>query len=120
MEVFRKIEGYDNKYSVSNMRRVRKDSTGKILKKSILQYGDDHYEVVSLYKDGKYEKIRAYKLAADEFTNNLGVKEDIYWNNDYNQWCADIITSDEIRIRLGYFENVEGAEYALYLFNQVL
>ena len=47
MEVFRKIEGYDNKYSVSNMSNVRKDSTCKILKQSHLQYGDDHYEVVS-------------------------------------------------------------------------
>ena len=46
------------------MSNVRKDSTCKVLKQSYLQYGDDLYEVVSLYKDGKYEKVQVYKLVA--------------------------------------------------------
>ena len=102
MEVFRKIEGYDNKYSVSNMSNVRKDSTCKILKQSHLQYGDDHYEVVSLYKDGKYEKVQVCKLVADEFVTNKIVFDNIIFDDINNKWRPTLMTEEGIIIKLEY------------------
>ncbi len=65
-EEWRSIDEYIN-YQVSNIGRVRRADTGKILKPKILKNG---YYQVGLYKDGKQKPFYTHRLVASEFIDN--------------------------------------------------
>ena len=64
-EIWRNIVGYNGKYHVSNMGRVRHNET--ILKPYPNSCG---YLRVGLYKEGKHRKELVHRLVADAFIDN--------------------------------------------------
>lgn len=97
-EIWKDIEGYEGKYQVSNLGRVRSlnyNHTGeiKLLKQSTNKYG---YKLVGLCKNGKEKKYQVHRLVAIAFIpnpNNLPIinhkDEDSSNNNvDNLEWCT--------------------------------
>ncbi len=66
-EIWKKIEGYEYRYSVSNLGRIQNILTGKILKSCPNNKG---YHLVDLYKDGKKRKFLVQRLVAIHFIPN--------------------------------------------------
>lgn len=64
-EIWRNIVGYNGKYQISNMGRVRHNET--ILKPYPNSCG---YLRVGLYKEGKHRKELVHRLVADAFIDN--------------------------------------------------
>lgn len=92
MEIWKKIDGYDN-YSVSSEGRVRNDDTGRILKTSHNKGG---YELVVLCKNGVTKTFTVHRLVAQAFLPNTENKECVDHintiktdNNIKNlRWCS--------------------------------
>jgi hypothetical protein len=53
---------------------------------------------------------------AKAFANNMELTENIYWNPDNEQYCAEMITTDDISINLGYYDTNIEAENAKRIF----
>ena len=103
-EIWEWIEGYEGKYQVSNLGRVRSvdrwranRSNGYIQKGQILKANLDHgYERVNLYKNGKMKHCRVHRLVAQTFLENPFGKEQVNHidgnkrNNrlDNLEWCT--------------------------------
>lgn len=64
-EIWKNIVGYNGKYQISNLGRVRHNET--ILKPYPNSCG---YLRVGLYKEGKYRKELVHRLVADVFIDN--------------------------------------------------
>ena len=97
MEEWRNIEGYEGKYQVSNLGRVRsfiKTKSGKILS---LTPDKNGYLACHLYKNGKRKCEKVHRLVAQEFIpnpNNLpqvNHKDEVKTNNnsDNLEWCTN-------------------------------
>ena len=65
-EYFRAISEFTS-YEVSNVGRVRRSETGKVMKLTESAYG---YLVLNLYKDGKPTQKKVHKLVAEAFSTN--------------------------------------------------
>jgi hypothetical protein len=114
METWREIEGYNNKYSVSNFGNVRKDKTNRILKKKFNRY---EYEYVTLKENNKYKEVNIENLIANAFIKNRHVFKDVYYNNEYEGWVPKMITEEGIIIELNEgFESEEKAEHRIDVF----
>ena len=76
MEIFKDIEGYEGKYQISSLGRVkslkRLSSTGKTVNEKILKENLDTqgYFHVVLFNEGKGHTIKIHKLVAIEFLNH--------------------------------------------------
>ena len=120
MEVFRKIEGYDNKYSVSNNGCVINDKTKRILKHKIFS---DEYEYEYVTLTANYQKNKTviiYELMADAFVTNKQVFTDIIFDDINNFWIPSIMTIEGIIINLGITESEEDAQYRIELFRDMV
>lgn len=74
MDIWKKIDRFDSKYSISDSGEVRNDSTGRILKQSINANG---YCIVGIYnKEKKHTShYRVHRLVAEAFIENPDNKE---------------------------------------------
>ena len=97
MEIWRKIEGYEGLYEVSNLGQVRSFYSGeaKVLKPSI---DKDGYLKVNLYKNKKLYRKLIHRLVATAFIPNLDNKPQVNHidgnkqNNAVSnlEWCTRI------------------------------
>ena len=100
MEEWRDIIGYEGKYQVSNLGRVKslKNTRGNYREK-ILKPGKDAkgYKQVSLYKNGKGKMYKIHRLVAIAFIPNpnnypmINHKDEDKTNNcvDNLEWCTN-------------------------------
>ena len=97
-EIWRDIKGYERKYMVSNLGRVKSLNYRNTCKEGIMKGRDDGngYLKVQLCKDGKVKNCRINRLVAMAFIpnpNNLpevNHKDKIRTNNrvDNSEWCT--------------------------------
>lgn len=73
-EVWKDIEGYEGRYQVSNLGRVKRVTTGRILKSCKNRGG---YLYVNLCKQGVVSNKRIHRLVAQAFIPNPENKSDI-------------------------------------------
>ena len=66
-EIWKEIQGYENRYAVSNRGRVMNLMSGKVLKNRINGHG---YENVLLCKNGKHKNYKVHRLVAQAFIPN--------------------------------------------------
>ena len=87
-ETFRIIKDFE-KYSVSNLGRVKNNATDRILKPSIDGHG---YYKLNLYKDGNMYTKKIHKLVAEAFITNPSNKKciDHIDNNPLNNNIANL------------------------------
>lgn len=75
-EIWKDIEGYEGLYQVSNLGRVKRVKTGRILKGCKDRYGYG-YLLVSLYKNGSQSTKRIHRLVAQAFIPNPENKPEV-------------------------------------------
>lgn len=63
-EVFKPVVGYEGRYEVSNLGRIRNSRRGSILAPRQNQFG---YSRVALFKDGNYSHRVVHRLVAEAF-----------------------------------------------------
>ena len=91
-ELWKDVEGYEGKYQVSNLGRVkslnfRNTNTSKIMSLNDNGYG---YLVVSLRKDGKRESKYVHRLVAQAFIENKENKPQVnHIDEDKRNNCVD-------------------------------
>ena len=87
-EDWRDIEGYEGRYQVSNMGRVkslgRKDRFGRVIKERILEPAVTHngYLRVGLHVDGKQKMLRVHRLVCEAFHENPDNKSEVNHVNE--------------------------------------
>lgn len=97
-EIWRDVKGYEGKYQVSNLGRVKSlnyNRTGveRVLKK---QLDKDGYECLMLAKNGKYKTCKVHRLVAEAFIPNpdglpcVNHKDECKNNNIVTnlEWCS--------------------------------
>lgn len=92
-EVFKDIPGYEGIYEVSNLGRIKRVSSQRIIK---LRINTNGYYQVGIYKNGKRKYYEIQRLVALAFlSNNLGLpcvnhKDENPLNNDVDnlEWCT--------------------------------
>lgn len=107
-EIWKDIEGYENLYRISNIGRVQRVTSGRILRSYDVHLG---YLQVHLCKDGKVKNMLVHRLVAMAFipnTDNLPVvnhKDRNPSNNkvDNLEWCTQEYNSKyaDAQIRKG-------------------
>ncbi|WP_297990311.1 NUMOD4 domain-containing protein [uncultured Anoxybacillus sp.] len=95
MEVWKPVKGYEGVYSVSNLGRVRRESTGYILKPSVAKNG---YLIVTLWYRNKGKSCYIHRILAEAFLPNpdpkvfrtINHKDGNKLNNDLSnlEWCS--------------------------------
>lgn len=99
MEEWRDIPGYESKYQVSNLGRIKSlinnkgKSYEKILKLNLKKHG---YLQVGLYKNNKVKYFRVHRLVAQLFVENpfnyteVNHKDENRTNNNFEnlEWCT--------------------------------
>lgn len=83
-EQWKKIQGFEN-YSVSDLGRVRNDTTGKIIS---IYHDKGNYSMVYLFDNGKRKAFRVHQLVARMFIpnpNNYETVNHIDTNHDNNR-----------------------------------
>ena len=98
MEEWRDIKGYEGKYMVSNLGRVKSLNYNNTGKEEIMKGGDDGhgYLQVNLSKDGKVKNCRINRLVAQAFLENpQNLPEVNHKNEDKTdnrvenlEWCS--------------------------------
>ena len=98
MEEWRDIKGYEGKYMVSNLGRVKSLNYRRTGKEKIMKGVPDGYGYlyVTLYKDGKDKKGKIHRLVAQAFLENpMGYNEVNHKNEDKTdnrvenlEWCS--------------------------------
>lgn len=78
MESWKKIKGYENRYEISDMGRIKRLSDGGIMKPARNKGGYLH---VVLSKDGVTKDFRVHRLVASHFVENSGGKRDVNHKN---------------------------------------
>ena len=73
-EVWKDIEGYEDRYQVSNLGRMKRVITGRILKSGKNRGG---YLYVNLCKNGKYKTHKIHRQVAQAFIPNPENKPEI-------------------------------------------
>lgn len=94
-EVWRDIDGYENKYQISNYGRIRSVKKNIILKPMVATNG---YLVACLWKDNKQKKFLIHRLVAEYFIDNpnsypeINHKDEDKTNNNANnlEWCTHL------------------------------
>ena len=98
MEEWRDIKGYEGKYMVSNLGRVKSLNYRRTGKEKIMEGVDNGkgYLYVALWKDGKYKSCRINRLVAQAFLENpQNLPEVNHKNEDKTdnrvenlEWCS--------------------------------
>ena len=98
MEEWRDIKGYEGKYMVSNLGRVKSLNYKRTGKEKIMKGVDDGrgYLILSLYREGKGKTCKIHKLVAQAFLENpMGYNEVNHKNEDKAdnrvenlEWCS--------------------------------
>lgn len=117
MEIWKKIDGYEN-YSVSSEGRVRNDKTGRILK---IRSDKDGYELVDLRKNGR-KTFKVHRLVAQAFLPNPEDKECVDHINcvrDDNRmknlrWCSHHENNSNPLTRKRNSEAKKGEKHPLF------
>lgn len=73
-EIFKRVEGYDNKYLVSSCGRVYSEYTKRFL---IAEPNSSGYLRVNLRKDGKSSHVFVHRLVAIAFLEQIAGKEEV-------------------------------------------
>lgn len=97
-EIWKDIEGYKNKYQISNIGRIKslnylRTGKEKILK---LHFDKDGYLILNLSKNGKLKCVKVHRLVAETFLENpknypcVNHKDENKENNNVNnlEWCS--------------------------------
>lgn len=95
-EIWKPVVGYEGLYEVSHMSSVRSLRSNVILKHMEIKSNPLKYEVVALYKNGKYKRFLVHRLVALAFNPNPGNKPfvdhidgDVHNNRADNlRWCT--------------------------------
>ena len=103
-EVWRDIVGYEGRYQVSSMGRVksleRKDRLGRIVKECILKPGTDRgYLIVELCAGGKRKRLRVHRLVGEAFLPRAEGKDAINHKDEdktnNNVWNLEWVSHKE-------------------------
>lgn len=78
MEKWLKVKGYEERYEISDMGRIRRLSDGGLMRPAINQNG---YQHVVLSKNGKAKDFRVHRLVATHFIENKAGKRDVNHKN---------------------------------------
>lgn len=78
MEKWLKVKGYEERYEISDMGRIRRLSDGGLMRPAINQNG---YQHVVLSKNGKTKDFRVHRLVATHFIENKAGKRDVNHKN---------------------------------------
>ena len=118
-EEWREVIGFDGRYQVSNLGRVKSFKWGveKLLKTSCV---DDNYPRISLYQNGKRKRILFHVLVARAFLpnpNNLPVVnhiDNVRTNNRVEnlEWCT-YSENQRHAVRIGAHKYRHGEEHPL-------
>ena len=73
-EIWKDIKGYNEKYKISNLGRIKNTNTNKILSQHISKCG---YYRVGLYKKKKSKNIEIHRIVAETFIYNQKQKEEV-------------------------------------------
>ena len=94
-EEWRDIKGYEGRYQVSNLGRVRSLLRNGLIRKQKL-FGNTDYLHVVLLKDRKYTRLSVHRLVAEHFVEGykegyvVNHKDENKHNNraDNLEWCT--------------------------------
>ena len=97
-EIWKDIKGYENKYQISNLGRVKSLNYLRTKKEKILKshFDKDGYLILNLCKNGKIKNVRVHRLVAEAFLSNprnynvINHKDENKQNNNINnlEWCS--------------------------------
>lgn len=74
METWKDIEGYEEKYQISDIGRIKNKINNRFLKPRVGTYG---YYKVNLYKNKKVKTIEIHRLVAESFIENSESKNEV-------------------------------------------
>ena len=74
MEMWKDIQGYEEKYQISNIGRIKNKINNRLLRPRVGTYG---YYKVNLYKNKKVKTIEIHRLVAEAFIENPESKSEV-------------------------------------------
>lgn len=126
-EIWKDIKGYEGKYKVSNLGRVKslKDRHGyreKILKQLLTHHGYMQVMLFDKAKGNKGKRYYAHRLVAEAFISNpnkfpiINHKDEIRTNNriDNLEWCTHKYNSNYGTARVKISETHKGEKNPMY------
>ena len=97
------VKGYEGRYEISDLGRVRSLSDGGILRPAVNNNGYSH---LTLSKDGKRKDFRVHRLVAQHFIKNDGGKRDVNHKNG--------IKTDNRACNLEWLTHSENEQHKIY------
>lgn len=73
MEIWKDIEGYNNKYQISNYGRIKSLCDNHLMKREVIlkpRIANNGYLYINLYKNSKCKTKRIHRLVAETFIDN--------------------------------------------------